>query len=95
MNPYVHTPYPSRTLPVVDYRPIISFVTSDGKQVEIAGCDNCYHLGDKVPVIYDPSDPNEGHVDDQKDLYVTPLFFMIGFGTALAKVFYERKKMVV
>ncbi len=51
-----------RHIPATYNSPLISFFTPDGKRHETVGCDDCYKLGDKVPVIYDPDNPEHAEV---------------------------------
>ncbi len=64
-------------IPTYDHLAIVSFF-ADGKEFQFEACRNCYGLQDRVPVIYDPSNPDIADIDSAS-LYVTPIYFLLGF----------------
>lgn len=49
-----------------DYYPRVRFLTESGQEVEFQSnsgfASSAYRLGDMVPVLYDPEDPNEAEI---------------------------------
>lgn len=58
--------------------PIISFTTPDYKEFQTWGCPDCYKIGDKVPIIYDPTNPANAEVNSWR-LAAEPVYYLIGF----------------
>ncbi len=68
---------PAIRMPGVRYdMPVISFFTPTNERFETWGCPDCYSIGDKVPVIYDPRNPSNAEVDSLR-LY-EPLYYLAG-----------------
>ncbi len=69
---------PNIRLPGARYNiPMISFFTSNNERFETWGCPDCYKIGDKVPIIYDPNNPSNAEVNSWS-LY-EPLYYLAGF----------------
>lgn len=81
-------------LPGITYNiPIISFITSDNKEFRTWGCPDCYKIGDKVPVIYDRTNPANAEVNS-RILVAEPVYYMIGF-TIFLIIFIRIKKQLI
>jgi len=65
----------------VTYRPVFSFMDTSGNQYNVyssLGDDPPkYKVGDKVPVVYDPEQPQKAQIDSFLDLYGLPLAMVI------------------
>lgn len=66
-----------RNIHTIYNSPLISFFTPDGKRYETVGCGDCYKIGDKVPVIYDPNNPEHAEVDSSSLYY--SYYYLAGF----------------
>jgi hypothetical protein len=80
-----------RRLPGITYDiPIISFTTPDHKEFQTWGCPDCYKIGDRVPIIYDPKNPANAEVNSWR-LATEPVYYLVGF-TVFLIVFVRIKK---
>lgn len=66
------------------YFPVISFTTAAGAPVRARSrsSNNRYRVGDSVPVLYDPNEPDDMQIDTLGSRWV-----MVGFATGLAALF--------
>lgn len=69
------------------YRPVILFITREGRRVRyesiVSSYPPRYSAGDKVRILYDPDRPEEARIDDFTDLWLRPIF-LAGVGLILA-----------
>ena len=75
----------------VIYYPVVRFKTQDGKAVDFRAASGSQHpaysIGDRVPVMYDPSNPKDSRIDTVWGVWGAPLillgigavFLMLGF----------------
>ncbi|MFD1602275.1 DUF3592 domain-containing protein [Flavobacterium artemisiae] len=81
----------SRSDKSTTYRPVVSYTTKDGKQIEftssVGSNPPSYHEGETVEIFYDPADPYDADINGFVSLWLAPLilgiigtiFFLIGF----------------
>jgi len=70
--------------------PLISFFTLSYERYETQGCPECYKIGDKVTVIYDPQNPSNASIDCWS--LCEPLYYFVGLFVFLI-VFIKLKKL--
>lgn len=75
----------------ISYRPVVEYITKKGIKIEFSSSLSSnpasYNVGENVPVLYDPINPNKAEINGFKALYLGPLivgtigivFFLIGF----------------
>ncbi|MBE8726537.1 DUF3592 domain-containing protein [Flavobacterium hungaricum] len=85
----------SRSKNSTTYKPLVSFITKDGKQIEytssVSSNPPSYEVGEKVEIFYDPADPYDADINGFASLWLGPLvlgilgiiFFSIGFSIIL------------
>ncbi len=81
---------PNIRLPGATYNiPVIFFFSKDYEKFETWGCPECYKIGDKVPIVYDPKNPSNAEVNS--GVLYEPLYYIGGFVIFL--VLFIRKKI--
>lgn len=82
---------PSRSDNSTTYKPVVSFTTKDGKQIQytssVSSNPPSYEVGETVEIFYDPADPHDANINGFASLWLAPLilgfigtiFFLIGF----------------
>jgi Protein of unknown function (DUF3592) len=59
------------------YTPIVTFTTSQGRELQVAGSGSGYRRGDQVRVLYDPDNPEQAQIDSLMETWFWPL--LLGF----------------
>ncbi len=58
--------------------PIISFRTADNHEFRTQGCSDCYYIGEKVSIVYDPKNPTNAEVNSKR-LFIESIYYLVGF----------------
>ncbi|MDP5202337.1 DUF3592 domain-containing protein [Flavobacterium sp. DG2-3] len=94
---------PSRSDNSTTYKPVVSYTTKEGKQIEftssVSSNPPSYHEGETVEIFYDPADPYDADINGFASLWLAPLilgilgsiFFLIGFSIILFGKMKEKK----
>lgn len=94
---------PSRSDNSTTYKPVVSYTTKEGKQIEftssVSSNPPSYHEGETVEIFYDPADPYDADINGFASLWLAPLilgilgtvFFLIGFLIILFGKMKEKK----
>ncbi|WP_125722859.1 DUF3592 domain-containing protein [Flavobacterium ustbae] len=94
---------PSRSDNSTTYKPVVSYTTKEGKQIEftssVSSNPPSYHEGESVEIFYDPADPYDADINGFASLWLAPLilgilgtvFFLIGFLIILFGKMKEKK----
>lgn len=43
--------------------PVVGYLDNNGKNYSILDCESCHKIGERVPIIYDPQNPEKAMVD--------------------------------
>jgi uncharacterized protein DUF3592 len=85
------------TAAVFDYAPLVRFETAQGVVVTVAGMVRSslfrYKVGEKLPVFYDPRDPQQAVVGTFLEFW-TPVLGWAGFGLLWALAAYGAEKLI-
>ncbi|MEO6633905.1 MAG: DUF3592 domain-containing protein [Mucilaginibacter sp.] len=80
------------TSTTTQYYPVIRYVTVEKewvtKKYEVTGGLNLYKVGDRVPVVYDPSDIEHFIIDDGKTKWLGPVFIGVGIALIVGVIIY-------
>jgi len=89
------SPYRATT-EVFDYAPLVRFETAQGAGVTVAGMVRSglvrYKVGEKLPVYYDPHDPQQAVVGTFLEFW-TPILAWAGFGLLWALAAYGAERL--
>lgn len=58
--------------------PIVIYFTKDGKSFDIEDCEYCHKIGDRVPIIYDPKNPQNAIINT-KGYKRNEIYYALGF----------------
>ena len=62
--------------PQTVYVPVVSFITTDNKEIRFDGDTNCCQVGQVVSVMYDPNDPQTASMNTVGSI-ATPIYYLI------------------
>jgi hypothetical protein len=58
--------------------PVVKYIDNNGKDYSILDCESCHKIGDRVPIIYDPRDPEKAMIDTRSSDF-SLVYYLVGF----------------